>query len=156
MYLDENFDIYTIDESLFDLICRKFKLTGKQKQMNDESIDDMMQEWFLRKCRLGNTSFIKYQPSIMFRRVIYDTDVVSFTGEDSVEDDCVTYNHRAEYTVELNMLYDVIVEEFGQSLCNMFFDNVNGFTKKEVAEHYGISDSTVGRNIRRIKEWLKE
>ncbi len=156
MYLDENFDINSMDKSLFDLIFTKFRMTGKQRSMSDEAIEDMMQEWFLRKCRLGNTSFIKHQPYVEFRKVVYGYSFLSETNDHPIFDELEGNSMRQEEYTELNSVYDLILDKFGQSLCNMFFDSVNGFTNIELATHYGVSDNTVGRRIKKVRKWLNE
>lgn len=152
MYLDENFDINTINKSLFDLIKLKFRMTGKNRYMKDEDIDDMMQEWFLTKCRLGNAYFIRFGPAEEFRKARYKYEVVGILSKDAEFPE----KNISEERTEVNIIQELITKEFGEVLCEMFFDKMKGHTLLELGKKYGMSDNTVGRRIKRIQLWLKE
>ncbi len=160
MFIDENFDIKDIDQSLFDLVKTKFSIVCRRKLINRETTEDMMQDWFLRKLRLGKTNFIETCPSTYFKKAEYKYSMIS--GDNKESGDFNIFNliesslTNSEASCEISTLYDLMVESFNEVTTAIFFDKKVGFTLNELAEFHNVDVNKIRRDIKGVEIWLQE
>lgn len=152
-FLDQNFNVYEMTDEQYTLVKQKFEILKRMKNLKQEDVEDMMQNWFLRKCRLGNTSFIHMEACVMFNRAHYRNEYVN---SDDVEETLLLSDAQQELIFQLKEIYNIVNDKFGKKWLDIFVEYTEGTNKLTLSKKYGYSEPTMRRRITNIQKYVRK